>query len=277
MTEKKPFSAKSILGAIVGDIVGSRFEFDNYRAKDFDLFAPGCFATDDSIMTLAIAKALLDADGDMEKLKRITAPTMQRIGRPYPRCGYGGHFYEWMYSDDPKPYNSFGNGAAMRVSPVAYASQTIDGVKKLSHIVTAVSHDHPEGLKGAEAAAVATFMALTGSSKEEIRAAMERDYYTVAFTIDEVRPTYEFDETCQETLPVALAAFYEAQDYEDAVRNAVSVGGDSDTIAAITGAIAGAYYGVPEDISGKALKYLDSRLTDIYTAFRERYEIPRKT
>lgn len=264
---------KSILGAIIGDIVGSRFEFNNYRGKDFELFGRGCFATDDSIMTLAIAQALLDTNGDQEQLKQIAAQTMQRVGRPYPHCGYGNHFYEWMYYEDPEPYNSFGNGAAMRVSPVAYVGQTVDEVKKLSHIVTAVSHDHPEGLKGAEATALATYMALTGSSKEEIRTAMENDYYHVAFTIDELRPYYRFDETCQKTLPVALAAFYEANDFEDAIRNAVSVGGDSDTIAAITGAIAGAYYGVPEDIGKMALKYLDTSLLDIYTRFHEKYEM----
>ncbi len=278
MTKEMPVSEKSIAGAIIGDIAGSRFEFRNHRSKVFKLLSRDSFVTDDSVMTLAVAKALLDADGDVEKLKRIIVPTMQCVGRPYRHCGYGGHFYIWMYSNKPLPYNSFGNGAAMRVSSVAYAAQTIDEVKKLSHIVTAVSHNHPEGLKGAEAAAVATFMALTGSSKEEIRAAMEKDYYRVSFTIDKIRLVYEYHVSCQGTLPVALAAFYESTGFEDAIRNAVSIGGDSDTIAAITGAIAGAYYGVPEDISSRALKYLDERLLDIYTKFSERYkmrEIPR--
>ena len=260
-----------MIGAIIGDIVGSRFEFNNHRSKEFDLFGPGCFATDDSIMTLAVAEALLEADGDEEKLALIVAPAMQRIGRPYPNCGYGGRFYVWMYSDDPQPYNSFGNGAAMRVSPVAWAAASLDEVKRLSHIVTAVSHDHPEGLKGAEATAVATYMARTGASKDDIRAAMERDYYSVIFTLDEVRPTYQFDETCQNTLPIALAAFYEATDFEDAIRNAISVGGDSDTIAAITGAIAGAYYGVPAPLREKALTYLDLELLSICLKFEDKF------
>lgn len=272
MSEKNTAARKGILGAIAGDIVGSRFEFDNYRAKDFDLFGPGCFATDDSIMTLAVARALCEADGDTDVLARVIAPVMQRVGRPYPHSGYGGRFYGWMYSDHPKPYHSFGNGAAMRVSPVAYAASSLDEVKELSRIVTAVTHDHPEGLKGAEATAVAAFMARTGASKDEIRALMERDYYRVGFTIDEMRPVYEFDETCQRTMPVALAAFYEAADYEDAVRTAVSVGGDSDTIAAIAGAIAGAYWGVPEPIGARALTYLDSTLLGIYSEFHAKYE-----
>ncbi len=271
-----------VIGAIVGDIVGSRFEFDNYRAKDFDLFAHDCYATDDSIMTLAVAKALVDSDGDMEKLKAIIVPTMQKVGRPYPYCGYGGHFYDWIYSKNPKPYNSYGNGAAMRVSPVAYAAEKMkaaktekigDVLKKLSHIVTAVSHDHPEGLKGAEATAMATYVAMDKDvdksiwEKQVIRAMMDVGYYKVDFKIAEVRPTYQFDETCQKTLPVALAAFYESTGFEDAIRNAVSVGGDSDTIAAITGAIAGAYYGVPEDLKKEALTFLSPELLNIYRTF----------
>ena len=257
----------NVIGAIVGDIVGSRFEFDNYRAKDFDLFAHDCYATDDSIMTLAVAKALVDSDGDMEKLKAIIVPTMQKVGRPYPYCGYGGHFYDWIYSKNPKPYNSYGNGAAMRVSPVAYAAHDIKDVAKLSHIVTAISHDHPEGLKGAEATATATFFARHEAPKAVIRNVMDERYYKVFFTIDEMRPYYRFDETCQKTLPVALAAFYESTGFEDAIRNAVSVGGDSDTIAAITGAIAGAYYGVPEDLKKEALTFLSPELLNIYRTF----------
>lgn len=264
------FTITSSLGAIVGDIIGSRFEFNNHRSKDFDLYGYGCFATDDSITTLAVAKALLDAKCDPEKLKEIIVPTMQRLGRPYPYSGYGGRFYGWMYSDNPKPYNSFDNGAAMRVSPVAWVAKDIDEVKRLSHIVTAVSHNHPEGLKGAEATAIATFIALHGTTKDKIRATMENDYYKVDFTLDEIRPTYQFDETCQKTLPVALAAFYESSDFEDSIRNAISVGGDSDTIAAITGAIAGAHYGIPPTIRAYALLYLPPELEPIAEKFEEK-------
>ena len=260
-----------MIGAIIGDIAGSRFEFNNHRSKEFELFSKGCFVTDDSIMTLAIAQALADADDDMEKLKQTIAPTMQRIGRPYPSCGYGSRFFGWMYSPNPQPYNSFGNGAAMRVSPVAWAANCLEEVKTLSYIVTAVSHDHPEGLKGAEATAVATFMARTGATMDEIRAIMERDYYSINFTIDEVRPLYRYNETCQKTLPVALAAFYESTDFEDAIRNAISVGGDSDTIAAITGAIAGAYYDVPKELRTQALNYLAPELKAILLDFEKQF------
>lgn len=260
----------SVLGAIAGDIIGSRFEFNNYYAKDFVLFGQGCYATDDSIMTLAVVKALLDADGDNAKLEKIVARTMQQIGRPFPNCGYGGHFHDWIYSDNPKPYNSFGNGAAMRVSPVAMVACDRDEVHILSRIVTAVSHNHPEGIKGAEATAVASYMAFLECTKEQIRDCMESDYYKVDFSLAEVRP-YPFDETCQNTLPVALAAFYEADSYEDAIRNAVSIGGDSDTIAAITGSIAGAYYGVPTWLRQKALAYLPQNLLSIYLEFEKTY------
>lgn len=157
-----------MIGAIVGDIVGSIYEFDNHRSKEFPLFSKGCFATDDSIMTLAVAKALIEWKQTGERLSDLTVKYMQQVGRPYPGCGYGGRFLQWMYSDNPEPYNSFGNGAAMRVSPVAYVALSLQEARELSHAVTAVTHNHPEGLKGAEATAVATWMALNGRSKDEI-------------------------------------------------------------------------------------------------------------
>ena len=255
-----------MIGAIVGDIVGSRFEFDNYKAKDFELFTDKCFPTDDSIMTVAIGKAILDCDGDYENLSKKTIVAMQELGRPHPHCGYGGNFRQWMYDDDPQPYHSFGNGAAMRVSAIGFAARNMREVKSMSHAVTAISHDHPEGLKGAESVSAAILLARQSKTKAEIRNYIEQNYYKIDFTLDEIRGTYEFNETCQNTVPQAFEAFFEAKDFEDAIRNAVSVGGDSDTLAAITGSIAEAYFGVPFDLQKKAESYIDNdTFRPIYT------------
>lgn len=255
-----------MIGAIIGDIVGSRFEWDNYRAKDFELFTDACFPTDDSIMTVAVGKAILDCDGVYGDLSAKTVSCMQKLGRRYPHCGYGGRFYHWIFSNDPKPYYSFGNGAAMRVSAVGFAARNIDEVKTLSRAVTAISHDHPEGLKGAESVAMAIFLARQSKTKQQIRDYIEQNYYKIGFTLDEIRGTYEFNETCQNTVPQAFEAFFEAKDFEDAIRNAVSIGGDSDTLAAITGGIAEAYFGVPFDLRKKAERYLENdTFRPIYT------------
>ena len=247
-----------MIGAIIGDIVGSRFEWNNYRAKDFELFTDACFPTDDSIMTVAVGKAILDCEGAYGDLSAKTVSCMQKLGRRYPHCGYGGRFYHWIFSNDPQPYYSFGNGAAMRVSAVGFAARNIDEVKTLSRAVTAISHDHPEGLKGAESVAMAIFLARQSKTKQQIRDYIEQNYYKIGFTLDEIRGTYEFNETCQNTVPQAFEAFFEAKDFEDAIRNAVSVGGDSDTLAAITGSIAEAYFGVPFDLRKKAESYIDN-------------------
>lgn len=265
-----------MLGAIIGDIAGSRFEFHNHRDKDFELFSKDCFFTDDTVMTLAVAKAVMEAekrcprplDGDHDAhetlLSEYAVRYMQEIGRHYPHCGYGGRFMGWVFDDAPKPYNSFGNGAAMRVSAAGWAARTLDEAIKLARIVTAVTHDHPEGLKGAEATSVAIFMARRGATRAAIRAEIERHYYPLDFTIDQIRDTYAFNETCQQTVPQAVEAFLESVSFEDAIRTAVSVGGDSDTLAAITGSIAEAYYGVPDDLKQKALSFLDDRLTRLF-------------
>ena len=255
------------IGAIIGDIVGSRFEWNNYRHKDFELFTEKCFATDDSIMTLAVAKALMCSRSDWSDLAEKAVKCMQEVGRPYPNCGYGGRFRDWMYSDDPRPYNSFGNGAAMRVSACGFAARNLDEAKLLSGIVTGVTHNHPEGIRGAEATAVAIYMARTGSTMDEIRAVIDREYYPMNFTLDGIRDSYAFNETCQETVPQALMAFFESTDFEDAIRNAISVGGDSDTLAAITGGVAEAFYGVPAPLRLRAESFLDGRLKEIYGQF----------
>jgi ADP-ribosylglycohydrolase len=260
-----------MLGAIIGDIVGSRFEFNNYKAKDFEFFHPKCFFTDDTIMSLAIAKSLLLCKSDYSDLSDKAISYMQEIGRPYPNCGYGGRFYHWMYSDKPKSYGSFGNGSAMRVSACGIVAQSLDEAIELSKKVTIITHDHPEGIKGAEAVAVAIYFAKTGSSIEFIKSYIQKLYYPMNFTIDEIRPNYCFNESCQGSVPQALEAFFEAKDFEDAIRNAVSIGGDSDTLAAITGGIAEAYFGIPNNLRDKAKAYLDDKLLHILNKFEDKF------
>jgi ADP-ribosylglycohydrolase len=267
-----------MLGAIIGDIVGSRFEFNNHRNKDFDLFTNTCFVTDDSIMTIAVAKAIMEAKNitkpttveyDFDKdfyqtLSEMTVKSMRKIGQRYPNCGYGGRFAKWMFSDQPKPYNSYGNGAAMRISSAGDVARTEYEAIKLSEAITSVTHNHDEGIKGAEATVVAIYMARQGFLKSEIKQKITDKYYSIDFKVDDIRSSYQFNETCQETVPQAIACFLESKSFEDAIRTAISIGGDSDTIGAITGAIAEAYYGIPEDIREKALIYLDPSLIAIY-------------
>lgn len=256
-----------MLGAIIGDIVGSRFEWNNHGSKDFEFFNYKCFPTDDSIMSLAVAQAILLSKKDYSDLSKIAVECMQSIGRNYPDCGYGGSFYGWIFSNDPKPYNSYGNGSAMRVSAAGFAANSIEEAKKLSRLVTEVSHNHPEGIKGAEATAVAIYLAKTGNNILEIRDYIDKNYYPMNFTLDEIRDTYQFNETCQETVPQALQTFFESTDFEDAIRNAISIGGDSDTVAAICGGVAEAYYGIPSDVREQALTFLDERLMHIMVLF----------
>ena len=261
-----------MLGAIIGDTVGSRFEWHNHRSKDFDFLTYKCEPTDDSIMTLAIAKAILKSDGDVNKLSDLAVRYMQQLGRLYPDAGYGGAFQKWIRSNNPKPYNSFGNGAAMRVSPAGFAARSMNEAKAMSKAVTKVTHNHPEGLKGAEATTVAIFMALHGKSMLEIRDYIDKNYYPMNFTLDGIRNSYQFSETCQDTVPQAMMAFFESTGFEDAIRNAISIGGDSDTIAAITGGIAEAYYGIPSEIRKHELTFLDERLLAILVEFENKYK-----
>jgi ADP-ribosylglycohydrolase len=266
-----------MIGAIIGDIVGSRFEFHNNKSKEFELFTDKCFVTDDSVMTLAVAKAIMEARKTggsflrhLDDLREFAVKYMQEIGRKYPNCGYGKQFASWVFSKKPKPYNSFGNGAAMRVSPAGFAAGGRTEAIESASAVTKVTHNHKEGIKGAEATTVAIFMARSGASKAEIRERIHADYYPLDFRVDDIRDSYRFDETCQGTVPQAIEAFLESTSFEDAIRTAISLGGDSDTLAAITGGIAEAHYGVPEDIRARALEYLDDELRAIYdewTAF----------
>ena len=260
-----------MLGAIIGDLVGSRFQWENNRSKEFEFLTYKCFPTDDSIMTLALTQAILASKPDYSDLSINAVEYMQKVGRNYPDCGYSGGFYHWMFTDQPNPYNSFGNGAAMRVSAAGFAASSLEEAKMLSEKITAVTHNHPEGLKGAEAVAVAIYLAKIGNNMLEIRDYMDKNYYKINFTLDEIRDKYQFNATCQGTVPQALEAFFESVSFEDAIRNAVSIGGDSDTIAAICGGVAEAYYGIPSDIRKHALTFLDEDLMQILVAFENVY------
>ncbi|MGI6511964.1 MAG: ADP-ribosylglycohydrolase family protein [Catenisphaera adipataccumulans] len=256
-----------MLGAIIGDICGSRFEWQNYKAKDFELFTKDCRPTDDSIMTLAVAQAILDSRPDGKDLAAHAVCSMQQLGRLYPSAGYGGRFARWLMEKDPQPYHSFGNGAAMRISAVGDAARSMVQAKQFAYAVTAVTHDHPEALKAAEAVAGSIYLARHSASKKDIRDWITASYYPLNFTLDEIRPSYTFDVSCQGSVPQALEAFFEAKDFEDTIRNAISIGGDSDTLAAIAGGLAEAYYGIPSALREQATQYLDPRLTKILKDF----------
>jgi type I restriction enzyme M protein len=260
-----------MLGAIIGDIAGSRFGNKRMKSKEFELFSSHCHFTDDTVMTLAVAKALIECNGNYEELDKITEYWMRRLGRQYPRAGYGYRFFTWILSGEHNPYGSFGNGSAMRVSSVGYVTKTIEEVKDLSYKVTYITHNHPEGLKGAEAVAVCVFLAKSGSSIEEIRNYVNENYYTLDFSLDDIRDEYEFDVTCQGSVPQAITAFLESEGFEDAIRNAIALGGDSDTLAAISGSISEAYYGIPKELADKAVTYMDDYLHGILIEFNDKF------
>lgn len=231
-------------GAIIGDIVGSKYEFNNIKTKDFPFVSAGCGFTDDTIMTVAVAKALLRAREVESDFRKILVEEMRSLGAayPHPQGGYGRRFSAWLRSRRPNPYHSYGNGAAMRVSPCGLMAITLEEALALATAAAEVTHNHPEGIKGAQAIAAAVFMAKTRASKEDIRAYIAKNFYPLDRTLDEIRVNYSFHESCQKSVPEAITAFLESESYEDAIRNAVSLGGDSDTIAAMTGAIAWSYY-----------------------------------
>ena len=230
-------------GAIIGDIVGSKYEFHNIRSKEFPFLSTGCSYTDDSVMTVAVANALLGAraGGDF---RSFLIQEMQNMGRrfPCPQGGYGSRFSQWLDTLNPEPYNSYGNGSAMRVSPCGLIAVTLEEALALAKASAEVTHNHPEGIRGAQATAASIFLSKQGKSKEEIREYIEAHFYPLQKTLDEIRPGYHFSESCQKTVPEAITAFLESESYEDAIRTAVSLGGDSDTLAAITGGIAWSFY-----------------------------------
>lgn len=252
-----------MLGAIVGDIVGSVYEWNNIKTKNFPLFSEKCFFTDDTVMTIAVADAILSGGAAGNFIG-----SMKKFGRLYPNSGYGARFGRWLMSDDRAPYNSFGNGSAMRVAPCGWFATSLNEAEDLAARSAAVTHDHPEGIKGAQATAAAIYLARLDESADRIKAYIEQRYgYDLSRTLDEMRPVYQFNETCQETVPEAIIAFLESEDFEDAIRNAISLGGDSDTLAAITGSIAEAAYGIPSDITTKVFHHLDDTLSAVINAW----------
>jgi len=258
-------SATCLLGAISGDIIGSVYEFTAPKSTDFVLFTPSSQITDDSILTLAVADAILNKGSYRDRI--------QEFARSYPSKGYGGFFSRWIYTDDPQPYHSFGNGSAMRVSAVGWAFNTDKDILSEAEASAAVTHNHPEGIKGAQAVALSIFRARSRVSKDAIRTEIiGRFGYDLSATLDEIRPSYRFDGTCPGTVPQAIIAFLESGDYEDAVRKAIKLGGDADTLAAITGSIAEAFYGgVPPNIVDQVRKRVPVELWKIIEEFKQKY------
>ncbi len=254
-----------MIGAIAGDVIGSIYEWDNIKTKQFELLDQDCFFTDDSVLTIALADAILN--------QQDYASVMKSYYRRYPDAGYGGRFHRWAQSEASQPYNSWGNGAAMRISPVGFAFDSLDEVLANAEKYTAVTHNHPEGIKGAQATAAAIFLARKGGTKQEIKEYVTTTFgYDLSKTLEEIRPTYQFNESCQQTVPEAITAFLESDDFEDAIRNAISLGGDSDTLACITGGIAEAFYGsVPDFIATQVMNLLDEDLRKVTAAFLNKY------
>ena len=255
-----------ILGAVTGDIIGSVYEWNNVKTTDFPLFGEATDFTDDSVLTFATMDGILH--------KKSYVKVYQGYAQAYPDRGYGGNFADWIYDEDPEPYHSWGNGSAMRVSPVGWAYGTLDEVLKQAKRSAQVTHNHPEGIKGAQATAAAVFMARTGKSKAEIK-----EFITVMFgynldrRLDEIRPGYKFNESCQGTVPEAITAFLESNDFESAIRLAISLGGDSDTLACITGGIAEAFYQeIPEYIIENVLRLLPTEIINLIGEFSEKYK-----
>ena len=253
-----------MLGAIAGDIIGSLYEASPIKTTEFPLFQPSCYFTDDTVLTVAVADWLLTG-GDL-------VDHLHEYFHIYPGAGFGGTFFRWASARNREPYNSWGNGSAMRVSPVPYAFESLDTVLQEAERSAAVTHNHREGIKGAQAIAAATFLARKGSDKEEIRQYLRKTIgYGLYVPLDLIRPDYMFDVSCQGSVPVAITAFLESESFEDAVRKAISVGGDSDTLACMAGAIAQAYHGIPEPIAMQTLDFLDERLSNVVLEFGHEY------
>ena len=264
-----------MIGAILGDMIGAPFEFDRgNKTKDFPLFSAESRFTDDSVLSVAVAEALLSVgkDADDDAVHQAVIQAMRSWGRKYPEAGYGGRFRRWLFSSEskPKPYWSFGNGSAMRVSSAGWLYGSLEETRRIARLTAEVTHNHPEGIKGAEATAGAIFLARNGASKEEIREYVVREIgYDLSRSCDEIRPTYFHVESCQETVPEAITAFLEGEDFEDVIRTAVSLGGDCDTVTCIAGSIAEAFYGVPEEMKKECRKRLPEDMLAVLDRFEE--------
>ncbi len=259
---------KGIIGAIAGDVIGSVYEGYAIKTKDFELFSDMSTFTDDTVLTLAIANWLLE-NKDSEK---VLSDNLRDFASTYPNAGYGRSFSHWIYEDDVSSYGSWSNGSAMRVSPCAWVANSLEQSQQLSKMSAIVTHSHPEGIKGAQAISDAIYLARTGSSKDEIKRHIESAYgYDLSRTLDEIRPDYGFELACAKSVPESIISFLEAEDFEDTVRNAVSLGGDTDTQAAIAGSIAAAYWEVPQDICDCTISYLDENLFEVFNSFNLKF------
>ena len=259
-------------GAILGDIIGSPYEFDQgEKRKDFGpLFNEKAAFTDDSVMTIAVAEGLIEAgvSSSDEAIKKQVIASMKKWGQRFPDAGYGLKFIKWVLSDDPKPYNSFGNGSAMRVASVGWLYDTLEETRHVARLTAEVTHNHPEGIKGAESVAAAIYMARNGASKKDIRAYTIKEFnYDLSRTLDDIRPTYRHVESCQETVPEAMTAFLEGTDFEDVIRSAVSLGGDCDTLTCIAASIAEAFYGVPDDLKAECRGRITKEMLKVLDRF----------
>lgn len=259
-------------GAILGDMIGAPYEFDQgNKSKEFPMFISASKFTDDSVMTVAVAEALMNTkDSDDESIRQSVIRSMQEWGRRYPYSGYGGRFAEWLGNPHPQPYGSYGNGSAMRVSSVGWLYDTLERTRHVAKLTAEVTHNHPEGIKGAEATACAIFLARNGCPKEQIREYILQEYgYNLSRTCGEIRPTYHHVESCQETVPEAITAFLEGESFEDVIRTAVSLGGDCDTLTCIAGSMAEAYYGISSEMKEECRKRLPDDLLDVLDRFEE--------
>ena len=260
-------------GAIIGDIIGSRFEFDRgNKTRDFKLFTSESDFTDDTVMTIAVAEALMDVgpNADEKAVKRAVISSMKKWGKKYPYAGYGARFIDWVLTDDPEPYGSYGNGSGMRVSSVGWLYDSLERTREVARWTAEVSHNHPEGIKGAESVAAAIFMARTGASKDEIQDYIEEEFgYDLSRTLDDIRPGYQHVEDCMHTMPEAFECFLEAESYEDCIRNVMYIGGDTDTLGAIAGAIAEAFWGVPVSIIAEAKERLPADIQAVLNRFNK--------
>ena len=253
-----------MIGAIAGEIIGSHYEWHRIKTKEFELFHPKSRFTDDTTLSMAIAKSILDGEPYLDNVVDF--------GLRYFDVGYGGSFKKWLKGDEHEPYNSWGNGSAMRVSPIAWAFESEEKVLEEARKSAEITHNHPEGIKGAEATALAIFMARKGATKEEIRERISTQFeYDLSRTIDEIRPAYKFEVSCAKSVPESIICFLDSDSFEDCIRNCISLGGDADTMGAIAGGIAEAYYGVPKEIEEKALTYLPNEFLEILERFQNRY------
>ena len=260
-----------MIGAIIGDVCGSKYEFNNIKNTNFNLLEEDCFFTDDTVCTIAVAKALLDCNGNYINLQQKTIDSLKYFVKKYSNINYGKKFLEWVYSDNSQPYMSFGNGAAMRVSPVSFVAQNIDQVKALSYQVTSITHNDPQAIKGAEAVSLCVFMARKGFSKTEIKKFIEETYYNLDFDMEDLRNNYQYDVSCNGSVPQAIYCFLAGKSFEDCIKKAISIGGDSDTIACITASIAQGYYVVPNIIKQLTLQKLPQEFVDIYYQFCDKF------